>query len=92
MSPLYIVQRSKSQDAHQLKPMQGFALPVALLSSDNTGIKYPIRGVLRIFEQGVVLGVSQAVFHAELPGGALGAPVRANNPTFIYPAEAITES
>lgn len=74
----------RSAKSHQLHPVQGFALRVTLLASDNVVIKYPVEGVLHVLEQGFNLGASHAVFHHLHDDGTLGPPVAARNPKFSY--------
>jgi hypothetical protein len=73
-----------SMKTQQMKPQNGWTLPVTLLKSDNTSLPCPIKGVLVCFEQGVNLCISQAVFHCQHTDGSLGAPVVVNRPKFTY--------
>jgi hypothetical protein len=77
---------NQSMDRHSIRPTHHMALPVTLLASDNTYLKYPARGVLQITEQSTRLGIMQAAFYSMTETGGFGAPVVVKNPVFSYGA------
>ena len=75
-----------SLDAQNIKSpgISWFSMPVVLTGSDNPLLPYPVRGVLRICEQGTNLMPVHAVFHCLQLDGKLRAPVTAKNPNFRF--------
>ncbi len=74
----------KSMKNAGLKPKHHFALPVTLEGSSNPYLKYPCKGVLVAFEQGVDLSIICGVFRQLEKDGSLSAPCEVNSPTFRY--------
>jgi hypothetical protein len=76
-----------SLDHHQIRSMGSgiwFSLVVTLTKSENEFLSYPVKGVLRLPEQGTHLGVFSGVFHCLNEDGSLGAPVEVRHPEFTF--------
>lgn len=72
---------NKSMESHQVKISQ-YSQLVTLLDSDNPYFKYPVVGVIHVYEQTTTLGVNGAVFHQLQGDGSLSAPAVVRNPIF----------
>lgn len=80
MTPQYAF--IQSLEVHQIRPKQNFGQLVTLLDSDNPHFKYPVVGVLYVWEQGTDLSIISAVFHHQKEDGKLNAPAVVKHPIF----------
>ena len=65
-------------------------LKVTLTGGGNEYLKYPVNGILELFEIGIHHEIISAVFRVARPEGigiSYGAPVRVAAPQFVYPQQ-----